>query len=829
MPLARRLLRVGQGYQPGGSWQWHGSMLDNMGGAMVANFDGTNWFTGSDIGGMHKLQGGIPGGGIMTQYDAGRANTASNLLNPDYHKVSAVRSDGTTVYSLGGDGTAGAIHSRQIGTDTQWTLRSSDFYGDVSVAIGQGRPVGNRRICIDSSTNCVYVACQSLTSSKNGGIAISKNGGAFTKFHTASTFTVGRMFRAIQATVHWSDVIYASADNDTGTNAAAGNAPGVFVYTGASTASPTVCRIDTTALGGPNLVDWKDMMVISENGKDALYIASGYQDGAAGAGIWRCTINTSPSGWGGSPSASDITWVHVLVAGSAIDYRGIYAYRNPGDTATYAIATTYPPQTGSGAVKPPSLTGTIPGTTTSYIRTIVRSLDAHTANPTWSAVTDAVNISPAGSLLPIYGTGETWLQATGSMNSATNSNGFLKTVLGGPNHGVFDIDVDPVNQHAIISGKQGSWIGFNIWSPTLANITWQPIPTEQGNCTNHGVEVHPTNNLAVAHSDTDRTFYFYLEGGAGQARGCAARFNNPPVGQSVYIRQGATNQGRLLVGTDASNVSVSDDWSSVPDRNTAPTLATDTVTSAGTTLDKNNNPVPASIVAIGEWTVGGNTYRLAFSEAGIWSVKVNTGAWNAFGSTVSGITASTHGEYRVIANDGHIDCWVMVSSKGLFYCPDITAVSPTITNIWPENVGNQIMEGSVAQDPVTRTTLYVTWGKGFNGVWKITRADASTFVSSGSSVTVTGPGSATNIASGSLATTKPYGPIDVDSDGSIIVCEPGYTGRADIHYASDGQTFVSVGDQTFAEACQTPNSVRKRGDHIYVGSWTSGCIYAQLV
>lgn len=819
--FSRKLqLSVQKSIASGGStWGWNGSMLDNAGGCMVAHFDGSNWFTASDIGGVHKLTGAIGGAGIVRQYDAGRSNTTSNTLNNDYHKVAGLHSDGTTAYAFGGDGTNGAIHKRAIGVDSQWTLLSTNYYGNVKGSIGAGRPVGNRRILIDNSTNCVYVACQSVSDGRNGGIAISKNGGAFSNFHNASTFAIGRMFRALQNSANWSDIIYATADNDTGLNASNGNAPGVFVYVNAST-SPSVTRIDTIG-GGPSNVDWKDMYVVNEGGKDALYIISGFNDGTNG-GIWRCTINTNPNGWG-TPS---VTWVQLLSAGSGgnfVDYRSIYAYRS--GSATYAIAGTNPSQ--SGSANPASLSGTIPSSGgTNYIKEVVRSLNAHTASPTWDAVTNDINVSPSGSFLNVYntsgGTSEQWLQESGSMNSATNSYSFRKTVIGAANHEVFDLDVDPANQIAVVSGKQGSWVGFNIWSSTLSNITWQPFSNQSGNCTNHGVEVHPTNHLALAHTDTDRMMYFNLEGGDGQSRGCAANFSNPPVGQASFICQGGTNAGRLLIGDDSTRIWASDDWYSVPDRDTAPTMTSDTVTSGS-----------GNVVAVGEWQFSSTTYRLALTDNGGWQLKKNSGAWSTIGSSIGSLTASTHGEYRVICNDGSKDCWVMVSSAGLYYCADITVGSPTFSRIWNESANDQTCEGRITQDPTTRTTLYVSWGKGFNGLWKLTRCDATTFTSSGSgsgaTVTPSGPGTATAMTSGSLALTNFYGSIDVDpADGSMVVTEPGYTGLSKIHYAADGVTFSDITDTVFPEVCQVPNSVRKRGSRIYVGSWTAGVVYGVL-
>jgi hypothetical protein len=828
--VGRRLQFAGQSAltQPtSNGWTWHGSSLDNMGGCMVAHYDGANWFTASDIGGVHKLRGSIGGAGTVPQFDAGRSNVAAgNGFNVDFHKVSAVHSNGVMAYTVGGDGSAGAIHSRNLQTDNKWTLRSTNYYGNVKGSIGAGRPVGNRRIYIDDATNCVYIACQSLSDGNCGGIAISKNGGNFTNFHNASTFNVGRMFRALQGSANWSDIVYASADNQTGVGASNGNAPGIFVYTGASTSSPAVTRIDNIG-GGPANKDWKDMCVVNEGGIDALYIACGYIDGSSG-GIWRCRINSNPNNWG----TPNITWTQLLSAEGAgtsanpsIDYRGVYAYRS--GSATYVVATTNPAQNGTGAKTPDSLSGSIPISGASYCQEIVRTLNGHTNTPTWDAVTNAANVSPGGNFLSVYNTGgasaETWLQEAGSMNSSLNGNQFLRAVLGGPAHEVFDVDVDPASQRIVVAGKQGGWIGFNIWNSDPTAVKWQPFSAESGNCTNHGIEVHPTNALAFAHSDTDRLFYFNLEGGDGQDRGCAANYSGgPPIGQSTFVRQGSAQQGRLLVGDTNGKINVSDDWFSVADRDTAPTISVDSVGSA-----------TGTIVAVGEWSYSGNTYRLALDDSGSWNLKKNSGSWAGIGSSIGGLTDSTHGEYRVIANDGYADCWVMVSSNGLYYCPNIAAASPNFSKIWNQTAQDQEVEGRVTQDATTRTTLYVTWGQAFNGVWKLTRCDATTFASSGSgsnaSVTASGNGTATPLTGGSLQLSGYYGSLDVDpTNGSIVVCEPGYAGVGDVHYAADGQTFVSIADDLYPDVAQMPNAVRKRGNRIYVGCWTAGVAYAVL-
>lgn len=781
-----------------GTWKWHGSALDSTGGNMNCCYDGTTWFTAVDIGGVARLN---PATGELPQWQQGRGRLGTNL-NAQSGKCASMTSDGVTAWSLGGVMPGGgAIQSRDIAGGGIWQNETTDYAGDVSGAIADGlRPTGHRRILNDTDKGAVYV-CAQRTSDSRGGIARKVGAGAFADFDPANGHTIGRMWRSlVKSAVGRSDVIYGCANHDTGDGTAVGNKPCVAVYTNASTGSPGFKRLDNIGTGNPGgLLDPNDMICINEGGSDVLYVIVGEADTSNG-GVWRCKITGDPTspGWQTTPT---LVWTELNGAtlAAAHQYRVITGQRV--GSATYLMVGNNP----AGGGTAPALSGTFPIAGGKFVGAVYRTLDGHTATPTWEAVCDAANVAPGGAYLPVFGTvDETWVQLTGAQSNSSN-----KCAIGGSSWGPYDVDIDPANQHVVFAGKSGSWISQNPWAAPASNVRWRSFSNSTGGIINHQIMVHPTDNLKWTMTDTDRSGYYNLVGGLGQMHGIQANISGSS--KSNWINQEGANAGRWLLGSDAGVIRVCDNWATTTDPDVAPTFTNDNVTGFSGELN-----------AVAEWAYGGTTYRVAVGSSG--HIYVKSGATWADSANLGSFYGK---DCTIIANQGSMDFWVLEGKTGLWYFPDVRAVTTGSTvSVLPVTVTASDGDfcGSVAQDPVARTTLYCTFGNGLTGVWKLVGADNLTANASGTKTG--GSGTISRMTGGDMKVGTKAGPISCDpANGHMVVAVPGYSGVPDmIHY--DGTTWASIADDTYREVGMLPLSVALRGDRIYVGQFNAGVAFA---
>lgn len=785
------------------SWNWNGSALDSTGGNMNTVYDGTTWYTGVDIAGIARLDS--MSSGKLAQWQQGRGITSSGALQGRNGKCAAMTSNGTTAWALTGvDPGGGAIQKRTIASGGIWNIVSTNYYGDVSGPIANGRPTGHRRIYEDTTKNAVYICCQ-RSSDGNGGIAYSVGGGTFADFDASNGFSIGRMYRAIVGSaVGFSDTIYACADNATGDTASKGNAPAVVLYTKASTGSPSYLRLDNLGTNNPGgLSGAQSMLCMNESGKDALYIVAGESDTING-GLWRCTITGDPTtgSWQSSPQ---VAWVKLNggVLAASHQYRSLTGQRV--GNATYIMVGNNP----AGGGTAPSLSGSIPNAGSNYNASLYRALDAHTNTPTWEAITNTSNISPGGTYNPTFGTAnETWVQLTGAQ--AVNSN---KCVLGGSSWNTYDMDIDPLHGVIVAAGKSGSWITQNPWVGNAANVTWQQFSNSTGGVINTAICIHPSGNLKWTMTDVDRAGYYNLDGGAGQMHGIESAFGT--TCHANFIVQAGSNPGRWLLGDDAHIIHASDNWYSTINPNTAPTFTSDAVSTATGALD-----------AVAEITYGGSTYRIAVDDGqNALHLKINNGSWSNKYSFGAGGHQAT-----IIANDGYKDFWVMVPTAGLFYFPDITNVTSGNTSaLFASSASGSDADncGRVAQDASNRTTLYVTWGSSLKGLWKLTTANDLTV--NGFGTKITGTGTITRMTSGSLlGASTSCGSVSVDvTNNDLVVAIPGYSGTPDV-LLFDGTNWSSIADTIYREVGMLPTSIIKKGNRIYTSQSSAGVPFAVL-
>lgn len=812
MPLARRNQRVSH-VSPSLSWKWYGSALDSTGGNMCVTYDGADWFATVDIAGVAKLNTTTK---HLDMWQQGRPRKSGTILEPQLGKGAAVWSNGTTVWSLAGTATAasqgGGVHKRNKSTGI-WQLLTENYYGDVEGTIGQvRRPVGHRRIYQFGTSGAVFIASQRV-SDNNGGIARSLDGATFHDFHPASGFTIGRMVRAIVGSENsFSNVLYICSDNSKGDGSSTGFQPCVGLYTNAAATDPTTAnflRLDTIGTGNPGgLTDPLTLMCINEGGNDVLYVVVGEND-AANGGIWRCVINGDPSssGWQSSPS---LTWTKINggTLQASHGYRTIIGQRV--GSQTYLMVGNAPSVGDSPDIAGPD----IPHTTTPYRANIYRTLNGHTANPTWQAISAESNLAPGGVYYPVYGTvDEIWVMLTGTQSANTN-----KSCLGGSGWLPYDMDIDPVTNTIMFAGKAGSWICENPWASTASTVKWQVASNSTGGVLNDHIYSHPSDNKKWVMTDHDRYGYYHLNGGDGQMHGIENAFSDMRS-FACYVRQGGSAAGRWLAAGEDGRIRVSDNWHTTTNPDTLPSFTVDdtpnTSASQGTT---------ALIHAVAEFGYSGTDYRIAFNDGGEVMVRsLPSGSWSTpYTVPLSGSKKTA----TFIVNEGSKDFWLMIPTYGLLYFSDVTNIT-TPTNVFPVVVSSSDndLAGRVAQDATNRTTLYVTWGRVLSGLWKLTGADNLVLNSSG--VKQSGNGSVTRLSGGPLTTGTLCGPIDCDpSDNSLTVLIPGYNGTPDAYYY-DGLSWTSIADDLFKENGMLPVWVHKRGDRIYMGQFNSGAPFAK--
>lgn len=798
MTVARRNFQV-QHTAPQASWKWYGSALDSTGGNMNVVHDGTVWYTGVDIAGVTRMQPD----GTMPQWQRGRGYNASDVPQPFLIKCAAMNSDGTTAWLLTGTDNGGGIYKRSIASGA-WTLMTQEYRGDTEGAIGTGRIVGHRRI-LNLGVNGVFIAAQRDSDNKGGIIRTVNGGSTFTEFHNASGFTIGRVFSALVASKQgYADMFYACAESPEEAMTPANDNPCVGVYTSVA-ASPSFQRLDTSG-GAPagGFLDARNMLCIDENGKDALYVLVGDAD-ASNGGLWRCTINSDPGTWGGSP---DVTWVKLNngVLLPAHKYRALSGRRVSGATHIIVSSAT---TTGSGHA---SLGGSVPGAGTAFVACVYRALNAHTASPTWEAVSGPSNMLDGGTVLkPTYGTAaERWVMSTSPQGLDTN-----KSILGSNSWIPYDMDIDEGTGTIVVAGKSGSWISENPWDASAATVAWRNFSNSTGAVLNSHVAIHPTDNLKWAVCDVDRSGYYNLDGGMGQMQGIEDSTLASDKCHASYIRQGGSAPGRWLLGSIAGKYGYSDNWVS----RTADQLPLFTTVTIGGCGD---------IIGVAEFTYSSSDYSLALDATGKLFLKIGVDSWtqkHTF-SSPSGNAAT------IIVNDGHKDFWIFETGTGISYFPDVTNITAGTTVLMctakPTSSENEYF-GRMAQDATNRTTLYATFGKNAatTGVWKFTGADDLEV--NASCVKTAGTGTVSRMTGGPLTTSTKCGAIAVDpDDGSIVAAVIPYsTGTADVlNY--DGTEWTSIGDDLYAEIGVLPMWIAKKGNRIYTSQFASGTPFAKF-
>ncbi len=800
MTIARRNFQV-QHTAPQASWRWYGSALDSTGANMNTVYDGTVWYTGVDIAGVTRQRPD----GTMPQWQRGRGYNTSDIPEQFLIKCSAMNSNGTTAWLLTGTDFGGGIQKRDVASGA-WELKTLAYRGDVSAQVGTGRIAGHRRI-LDYGIRGVFIAAQRDSDNRGGIVRTTDGGDTFTEFHTASGFSIGRAFSALLASENgFSNVMYACAEKPEVAMTPANNNPCVGVYKNITT-SPTFTRIDDVGTGAPagGFLDVRTMICINESGKDVLYVLVGKAD-ATNGGLWRCTIESDPTTWGGTP---DVTWVKlnngVLAANHA--YRSLTGRRASGATQI-VVASGLTSGTGNGVQ--PSLGGSIPGSGSVFRACVYRSLDAHTSTPTWDAISGPSNLLSGGTLRPMYGTAdELWVISRSTQDNNTNN-----SIIGGGGWIPYDMDIDVSSGTIVMAGKSGSWICENPWAASATSVAWQPFSNSTGGVLNSHVAIHPTDNLKWTMNDVDRAGYFNLSGGAGQMHGIMDIGANPC--HANYIRQGGSAPGKWLIGSQSGRVWSSTDWATTTDLDTVPTFSQD-LTGGG------------DLIAVAEITYSSVDYRLALDATGKLFVKVGAGAWsNPYTFPTPSGNAAT-----IIANDGFKDFWIFENGSGIRYFPDITNIAgfpPQLICAAKPLSSETEYFGRMAQDSTTRTTLYVTFGgkiTATTGVWRIT--GANDIVIDSSCIKQSGSGTLTRMTGGPLQTTTRCGAIAVDpDDGSIVVTVVPYTsGTADVLLYSGG-SWSSIGDDLYAEIGVLPMWIAKKGNRIYTSQFASGTPFAKF-
>lgn len=799
MPLSRRTLRASYLTQPNPVWRWHGSALDSTGGNMNTVYDGSAWYTGVDIAGVTRLQPD----GSMPQWQRGRGFSAGDVPQAYLIKCAAMNSDGSTAWVITGTDNGGGIQ-RRILSGGAWQLMTAAYRGDVSATIGVGRITGHRRI-LDLGGGTVFFSCQRDSDNRGGIIMTTDNGNSFTEFDTTNGFAIGRVFSALVASkAGYSDMFYVSAESPEVAMTPANSNPCVGVYTNIL-GTPQFQRIDTFGSGAPSggFADVRTMICINEGGKDALYVLVGMADTTDG-GLWRCTINTNPNSWAGTPN---VTWTKLNngVLAAAHKYRTLTGRRIGGTTQIVVSSAT---TSGTGHA---SLGGSVPGAGTTFQACVYRSLDAHTAAPTWDAISGPSNLLDGGTILkPTYGTvSERWVMSTSPQGLETN-----KCILGSDSWIPYDMDIDSSSGTVVVAGKSGSWISENPWTATASAVAWKNFSNSTGGVLNSQVAIHPVDNLKWTMNDVDRSGYYNLDGGAGQMQGIEDSTLNSEQCHANYIRQGGSAPGRWIIGSTTGKYGYSDDWvSKTP--NQLPAFTTVSIPGCG------------DIVAVAEFTYSSIDYSLALDVAGKLFLKVGAGAW-----TQKYTFATPSGEAAtIIGNDGFKDFWVYEVGTGIVYFPDISNIlagSVVLMCAAKPNSAENAYFGRMAQDASSRTTLYATFG-GMNattrGVWKFTGAD--NLQVNASCIKTSGTGSVARLSGGDLTANTKCGAIAVDpDDGSIVVTVIPYSsGVADV-LLFDGTSWSSIGDALYQEVGVLTLWIAKKGNRIYTSQYASGVPYA---
>ena len=432
----------------------------------------------------------------FTNYGAGGAWNGTTLDTAYKKSPFVFVQSGVQGVWLSGSNGSGGIMTRIPGTDPAWTNVDTTRYGQVDEGgSADPRTAGSRLGCATGTQFFMAV-------SKAGGRGIAKRdtvAGSFADWAVATD----RNYTALVKSPQWA-CIYGTADHR-----GAAATDGVFLLTALSGGTATVTRADNVGSGAPTLVDVRDVGVAVVSGVEYLYVICG---NAAGndteAGVWECAVSHDPSD-GAFVAATHLSWRKVFSVETTTDRpQSICVSQATANSAPRAILGLF--------VCGTTATGTYTqssGAVESYKRSHYRCLDLRAGSPTWTDVSSAVNVN-----INTFGVD---FKLHPHIISLTGEPSLEKGRLGGGNHAVQSITVNPAGTEVVSVGKSTPWICTNPWDTTPV---WRPFSFGLGALAGGYKAKLITEHSQgwIAASDDDRAAYLMEHGTPLVQRWCMA-------------------------------------------------------------------------------------------------------------------------------------------------------------------------------------------------------------------------------------------------------------------------------------------------------------------